>query len=186
MLKNSKRFSRLKNEWKKNWKKEIADIFLFGSTARGKISPEDMDICLIFRNAPDLAIVKETEKILGEKTHVSSLTVDNFFTNPHSLSKTMLLEGISIISNKTFAEVFSLTAKILYSYDISKAEPSTKVKFVYLLRGRSQTKGLVTEWGGEFVSNNTFILPIDKDSEIQQVFDKWKIKYKRTKLMIMG
>lgn len=186
MLKNSKEYLELKNKWKANWKKEIVDIVIFGSFVKNKLKPNDIDICIIFREKIEQTILKGIEAFLGEKHHVSSLVIDNFFTNPHSLSKTLLLEGKSLITGKSIADVFALTPKTLYSYDLSSEEGAKKVKFVYLLRGRNSSDGLVKEWKGEFISNSSFITPIEKDEEIMEVMNKWKIKYKRKKLLLMN
>lgn len=186
MLKNLREFSKLKSEWKTHWKKEIVDIVLFGSVNRGKLNPNDIDICLIFREKVDLAIVKKINDILGEKFHVSSLVVDNFFTNYHSLAKTLLFEGKSLITNKSLIESYSMNPKVLYSYDLSKEYASKKVQVVYLLRGRGSNEGLVKSWNGEFISNSAFIVPLEFDSEVQEVLDKWKVKYKRKRLLLMN
>ncbi len=185
MLKKSKETLKLKVNWKKKWKKDIVDIFLFGSAIKGKQSPNDIDICLVFREKINLEIIKEIGNILGDQFHISSLVVDNFFTNPHSLTHTMLLEGISLISGNKFADVFSLRGKILYNYDLTDEKPSKKVRFVYLLRGRDHLKGLIENWGGEFISNNAFMIDMTKDNEAQELFNKWRIKHKRTKLLLM-
>ena len=124
--------------------------------------------------------------MLGEQYHLSSLSVDNFFTNPHSLAKTIILEGKSILTNKTFLDSFNLKAQLLYSYDLSHEEANKKVRFVYLLRGRGKAAGLVQAWKGEFISNNAFIVPIGIDEEIRFVFDQWKIKHQRRKILLMG
>lgn len=186
MLKNLKEFSKLKTDWKKNWKNEIVDIVLFGSVMRGKEAPNDIDICLIFRDKVDLKILKEVNDLLGEKYHVSSLTVDNFFTNYHSIAKTLLFEGKSIITDKKLIESYSMDASVLYSYDLSKETSSNKVRFVYLLRGRNDSLGLVKGWKGEFISNSSFIVPLESDHEVREVFDKWKVKYKRKKILLMN
>lgn len=186
MLKNLKEFLKLKSEWKNHWKHEVADIVLFGSVIRGKLNPTDIDACLIFREKINLDIVKKVNAILGEKFHVSSLVVDNFFTNYHSLAKTLFFEGKSLITNKSLIENYSMNPRVLYSYDLSKENSSKKVRFVYLLRGRINNDGLVKVWKGEFISNSSFIVPLVYDSEVQEVLDKWKIKYKRKRLLLMN
>lgn len=185
MLKNLKEFSRLKNRWKQSWKKEIIDILLFGSAVKGKATPNDIDICLVFCSNINIKLVKDAESLLGEKYHISSLCAKDFISDVHSLAKTMLLEGQSIITQKKLSESYGLSSKLLYSYDISKEAPSKKVRFVYLLRGRNGTEGLVKNYSGEFVSNSAFLIPIEKDKEIQEVFDQWKIKYSRRRFMLM-
>ena len=182
MLKNLRQFSKLKSELKN----KVVDILLFGSAVKGKDKPNDIDICLIFREKVDLALVKKSQQILGDEYHVSSLTVDNFFTKPHSLAKTLLLEGKSVFSKVFFSEVFGLDPKLVYSYDLSKEKPSKKVSFVHLMRGRGKNEGLVKKWKGEFISRNSFLVSIEKDNEVQEVFNKWEVKYTRKKIMLMN
>lgn len=183
MWENSEKFSKLRNNWKKLWKNEIIDIILFGSSVKGKPIPNDIDICLIFRKEINQKITEEIQKLMGEKYHISTLTIDNFFTNPHSLAKTILLEGTSIITKNPIAENFNLKTKVIYTYDISKEKPSKKVRFVQLLRGRNSNQGLMKSWQGEFLANNSFIISIEKDSETQAVLAKWQIKYKRIPIL---
>lgn len=185
MLKSLKEFSRLKAEWRKCWKEDIVDIFVFGSFVKGKARPQDIDMCLIFRRKIKLDIIRRAEALLGEKYHVSSLCIDNFFTNTHSLAKALLLEGKSIISGSRFAGNFGLAAKLFYSYDLSSEDSSKKVRFVYLLRGRNGSVGLVKSWKGEFIAPSAFFVPVEMDNAVQEVFDAWKIKYVRRKIMLM-
>ena len=182
MLKNLKQFSKLKSELKN----KVVDILLFGSAVKGKDKPNDIDICLVFREKVDLDIVKKSQQILGDEYHVSSLTVDNFFTKPHSLAKTLLLEGKSIFSRESFSGVFGLESKLIYSYDLSKEKPSKKVSFVHLMRGRGKNEGLIIKWKGEFISRNSFLISIEKDNEVQEVFNKWEVKYNRRRVMLMN
>ncbi len=176
----------LKSKWKKSWKDELIDILLFGSVVRGKTKPQDIDLCLVFRREVNLNLLKEIESILGEDYHLSSLVVDHFFTNPHSLAKTILLEGKSIITGKRFTDNFGLTSFSLYSYDLSSQPPSQKVKFVYLMRGRDGQEGLIRKLKGYFISNNSFVVPLEFDSQLIEVLDQWNIKYNRKKIMMMG
>lgn len=185
MLKKSKEYSLLKNKWKKYWKKEVLEIFVFGSIVKGKYRPNDIDLCFVFRDKINPAIIKEAEVLLGEQFHLSSLRGEDFFYETHSLARTILLEGRSILSGKTLAENYGLAAKLFFSYDLSLEESSKKVRFVYLLRGRNGSEGLVKKFGGEFIANNVFLLPIDKDKEMQEVIDLWKIKYHRRKVLLM-
>ncbi len=185
-MKNSNEFSILKKKWNKQWKANVVDILLFGSAVKGKSNPHDIDLCIVFRNKVDLSIVKEAEDILRDKFHVSSLVVDNFFTNIHSLAKTVLFEGKSILTDKTLTESLGLDSSLFFSYNLSKENNSKKVRFVYLLRGRGKDIGLVKRWGGEFISNNAFILPVAQDNEAQEVFNNWKVNFKRRRLLLMS
>lgn len=185
-MKKSNEFSILKKNWNKRWKAKVVDIVLFGSAIKGKSNPNDIDLCIIFRDKVDVNIVKEVELIVGDRFHVSSLVVDNFFTNVHTLAKTILFEGRSVLTNTNLTKGLGLSSWLLYSYNLPQKDNSRKVRFVYLLRGRKNDNGLVKRWGGEFISNSAFMLPVDKDNEAQEVFNTWKIDFKRRKVLLMG
>jgi predicted nucleotidyltransferase len=164
--------------------KEIADIFLFGSAVKGKEFPNDIDVCIIFREKISEKITSDIKTRLKKfNAHISSLVVDNFFKNPHSLIKTLLLEGVSIINNKPFIQNFGFSSHVLYSYELSKLKPSEKVKFVYLLKGRRE-EGMVKKMSGEWIADSCFVIPVQKDSEMQIIMKKWNIPFKRKEILI--
>ena len=117
---------------------------------------------------------------------MSSLVVDQFFTKPHSLAKTLLLEGVSLITNNKISDNFDLIPFTLYTYDLKREKPSKKVRFVYLLKGRNQSKGIIEQFKGEYISPSSFIIPVEKDEEMLEIFKKWNIKFYRKKIMLMS
>lgn len=164
--------------------KDLIDVILFGSAIKGKTKPKDIDICLIFREKIDRSLINNINQKF-ENIHVSTLTVDNFFTKPHALIRTLLFEGKSLFSNRPLSKIYGLESLALYTYDISVMKSSDKVRFVYLLKGRNKEKGLIESLGGKFISTGTFIIPSSKDKEVQEVLEKWKIKYERKKIMLI-
>jgi len=163
---------------------EIADIFLFGSAVKGKEFPKDIDICIIFRKRISREMIKNVEDRLKEfDMHISSLVIDNFFRKPHSLIKTLLIEGISILNGKPFIQNFSFSSYVLYSYDLSKLKASEKVRFVYLLKGRKGV-GIIEKMNGEWITDSCFIIPIQRDSEMLIILKKWSIPFKRKEALI--
>jgi len=68
---------------------------------------------------------------------------------------------------------------ILYTYILSNQPKSARVRFVYLLKGRGKDPGIVKEFKGKFLAPGCFIVPVKKDKEMQEIFQKWKIKFKR-------
>lgn len=163
---------------------EIVDIFLFGSAVKGKEFPRDIDLCIIFRKKISNEIIKEIEnKLKDVNIHLSSLNVDSFFRKPHSLIKTLLVEGISIFNGNSFIQNFGFSSYVLYSYSLLKLKPSEKVKFVYLLKGRDGD-GIVKKFKGKWIIDGCFIMPIQKDSEILAIFEKWMIPYQRKEILI--
>lgn len=73
---------------------------------------------------------------------------------------------------------------ILYTYQINKLDKSKRVRFVYLLKGRRDDKGLVAELNGKFLVPGCFMIPIKHDKEMQDIFKKWKVKSKRMKIIV--
>ena len=182
MLKNLKSY--LKKEIKGLDLTEVVDILLFGSAVKGKEFPKDIDICIIFRKNRVQNIVGElTKRIKKINLHISTLTTDNFFRKPHSLIKTLLVEGISILTDKKFSQNFGFSSTVLYSYNLSKLKQSDKVRFVYLLKGRKD-EGIVKKLNGEWIADSCFIIPIEKDSGILAIFKKWFIQYKRKEVLL--
>ena len=163
---------------------EVVDILLFGSAVKGKEFPKDIDICIIFRKEILDEIIKDVKDKLKEfDVHISSLTVDNFFLKPHSLTKTLLVEGKSIFTNKSFIQNFGFSSYVLYSYDLSKLKASEKVRFVYLMKGRKEI-GIVKKINGEWMTDSCFIIPIQNDSEMLIILKKWQIPFKRKEVLI--
>ena len=111
------------------------------------------------------------------------MIIDNFFKKPHSLAKTLLVEGISVLSGKSLANNFNFSSYSIYSYNLSKIKASEKVKFVYLLKGRKD-RGIIERLGGEWLADSCFLAPIDKDKEIFEIFKKWKVPYKKKEALI--
>ncbi|MBU0963235.1 MAG: nucleotidyltransferase domain-containing protein [Nanoarchaeota archaeon] len=182
-MKKLKIYSDLKKLFKN--KKEILDILIFGSIIKGKSNPKDIDICIIFRENIDINLIKELNKKF-EDVHFSTLIADNFFTKPHALIKTLLFEGISIKTGKELSKVYGMNAYALYSYNITKLSNSKKTRFVYLLKGRKGENGIVKDFKGEFITNAAFIIPVEKDYEMIEIFNSWEVPFNRKKIMTIN
>ena len=165
---------------------EIADVMLFGSAVKGKEFPKDIDLCIIFRKEISKEIIKKIENKLKKfNIHISSLVIDDFFKNPHSLATTLFVEGVSVLHKaQPFIKNFGFSSYVLYSYDLSKLGSSEKVKFVYLLKGRKKEIGIINKMGGEWIADSCFIIPIQKDSEILIILKKWAVNFKRKEALI--
>lgn len=84
---------------------------------------------------------------------------------------------------KSISKSHNLKLQAIYYYDLSKEPKSKKVRFVYLLKGRKKGEGIITRFKGSFLVPGCFTIPINKDEEMQEILEKWQIKYKR-KLML--
>ena len=72
----------------------------------------------------------------------------------------------------------------LYTYDLKKVPSSKKVRFVYLLKGRRGEKGIIHSLKGKFLVPGCFIVPQKSDKEITEIFNLWKIKFKKKKIQL--
>lgn len=152
--------------------KDVIDIIVFGSFAKGKAAPKDIDIAVI------------THKDVGINIpgfHVSVLNPLDFFKQPPLLVNTLLREGYSLRNNKPVAELYRFSAKVLFSYELSGLSPSLKVMTVNLLRGKD---GMVEKEGGEWLANGVFLLPTAKDSMFERFFISKGVKYRKHYVLI--
>ena len=188
-MKNSKEFLILHKKAKelyKKYKKEIIDIVVFGSFVKGKILPKDVDICIVFRENINENFSRKVEDSLGKKlkVHISSLLIDNFFSKPHSLAKTLLKEGISLINKQSLSENLGFSQNVLYAYSLKNKKQTDKTKIVYVLKGRNKKQGFVSASGGRWLADNCFIVPVNADNEIIKILNKWQVKYERQNVLI--
>lgn len=154
--------------------KEILDVILFGSIVKGKSLPNDIDIAIITEKKK-LDLLKLDLDIF----HVSILSPRDFFINPPIIINTLLREGFSIKKNKSFSESYNFSSRILFKYDLSNINLSTKVKIVNNLRGKGKEKGLVLECNGEWIANQVFTVPVDKLELFERFFLNFKIKFNK-------
>ena len=155
--------------------KETLDIIVFGSFAKGKAVPKDIDIAII------------SKKQLGHsinKYHISILKPEDFFVNPPTIITTLLKEGYSIKYNKPFAEVFRFKPSILFSYTLQSLNNSQKVKIVNILRGKGKNKGLVEEYNGEWLSNSVFIINPESEFLFERFLINQKVNFKKYSILI--
>lgn len=166
----------LKNRLKKHLAdRGIIDIIVFGSFAKGKANPNDIDIAII---------TSKSERIEIQGFHVSMLKPEDFFINPPSIVHALLREGYSLKNNKALSELYKFSSKTLFSYELKALNLSNKVKAVNMLRGKSGERGIVEDSGGEWLANNVFLLPVGKDSLLERFFTENSIKFKKHYVLI--
>ncbi len=76
--------------------------------------------------------------------------------------------------------------QVLYTYHINKLEKSKRVRFVYLLKGRRDSTGLVEEFKGKFLVPGCFMIPIEHNKEMKQIFKTWGVKPDTKTIEIIG
>jgi hypothetical protein len=76
--------------------------------------------------------------------------------------------------------------EVIYVYNLSELNSLTKVKFVQVLKGRNNRKGIVEESNGKFLVPGCFIIPFDKSKEIEHVFNHWNVKFDKYSVELLG
>ncbi|MBI2630003.1 nucleotidyltransferase domain-containing protein [Candidatus Pacearchaeota archaeon] len=154
--------------------KRILDIIIFGSAVKGKAMPNDIDIAII---------CNEDIKIDINNFHISVLKSEDFL-KPISIINTLFREGYSLKYNMPFSEVHKFSSKVLFRYELSGLNSSTKVKVVNFLRGKGNSSGIVKENKGEWLANQVFLIPITNEHIFEKFFINFNVKYKKFFILI--
>lgn len=166
--------------------KFIFAVILYGSVARGDYSlrHSDIDILVILEN---IKAKDKVDKIINDiaikhrvKIHSEYQNVDIKHEDQTLLCK-MFEEGRILFSKGVWfmdKKNLGLDAMRLYRFDTSYIDDIGRVMFSRALHGRKESKGLIdgisvidSGKGGLLVRKNMF-------KEIEQVFDRFKVKYK--------
>lgn len=169
--------------------KEIFAVILYGSVARGdySIRHSDIDIFVLIENGKSKDKINKTIDKLSLKYrarfHPEYQTLD-IKEEDHTLLWKMFEEGKVLFSRGIFfidKKKLGLDAIRLYRFDTSSIDKVKRVMFSRALHGRKNQTGLIdgilvidSGQGGLLVKKNMF-------KEVEQMFDRFKIKYKVTK-----
>lgn len=183
---NNKSFKTIETFCKNN-SKEILDIIIFGSTIRGKKTPKDLDIIILYRNKEDEELSYKLKKILEKEnvtTDITSKTYKGLFDNNFIAKEAILKEGYSIINKELLCKKLNYSSYILFKYNLNKLSKSKKISFYYSLYGRNGNKGMISKKGLIKFSESTILCPIDKSEETKEYLTQQKIEYTETPILI--
>ena len=184
MLQKLHQLKDLSKKFKKKYPEDIQDIILFGSAVKSKLKPSDIDICILsfYRNSAIEKIVLEFAEKTGKDVHINYVPFSEF--PEHTLFKTLIHEGISLITGKTLSESLGFEPYILFWYELSNLKQSQKVRFFYALKGRAKQKGILKEINGLYLGKGVILVPVKFDNEMQDFFKQWKINFNRRRILL--
>ncbi|MBI2139487.1 nucleotidyltransferase domain-containing protein [Candidatus Woesearchaeota archaeon] len=168
-------------------KLQIDDIILFGSSARGKADPEDIDILLIFNGRVDKSLEHELLlklKTLDKRISIISKTKQAIADEAFDAREGMLFEGFSLTDKKFVASGYGFTSLgmfILSTRDLGNAK---RTRFYYALNGRRGAKGELESLNAIRVSDNAFAVPLHSIEPAKAFFDFWGIQYQYVPMII--
>ncbi|MBS3145587.1 nucleotidyltransferase domain-containing protein [Candidatus Woesearchaeota archaeon] len=170
--------------------RSIFDIVLYGSAVKGKYSPGDIDIAVIFREGAlkdrldKIQLIKrkiKTEKKIDIKGFLfEELFQENFFGRSG-----IFLEGISIFDGKRLAGKIGFESRAIFIYNLRKKSHTEKVKFNYVLAGRN-AKGIVKMLEGKHLAPGVVEMPIKNSLEFEEVLKKHNIDYSKKNVLIQS
>jgi predicted nucleotidyltransferase len=163
----------------------VKDIVLFGSAAKGKLNPGDIDIAVLAEASADrVKLTGKLTKLLssnGLESHVSVLFFENILSEP--LWQSVLREGVSLISGEALSKSLGYESKTLFQFEPNGLNKSDRVRFQYALTGRDSKSGIIKDAGAEKISGNAIMVPVSSESEVMQFFDAWEVPYKIKRVM---
>lgn len=162
--------------------KNIIDIVLFGSNAKGKLNPTDIDIAIITRKK-DNEISSIIEKEI-KNTHITTYTPEELLTTDEPIILSILHEGKSVITEKNISERLFLKPLVLYTYSGKQINKKDEVRYYYALKGRDGKSGIIKETNTIILAKATFLVPIEYDDTFKEFLTYWKINYKRKRIFI--
>jgi predicted nucleotidyltransferase len=166
------------------YKKKIFDIILYGSAARGKHKPRDIDILIIFKDVDKkeyFELPYELRKCLekeGLKADVKGILIYELFDPKFLARQGLLIEGYSLIKNNLLSERFGFESYSLFAYSLKNLNHNEKTKFQYAFKGRRGEKGILEELSGITVGMGSVLIPIENSEKFKEFLDKWRIEYK--------
>ena len=141
--------------------KEIIDIIVFGSKAKGRLSPGDIDLAVLTTKKTNE--IKKTVKQAVPNADVQLITLEDIHSN---IFLTLIKEGFSVNKGEYLYNLYKLKPVKLYKYSLKQLTQSKKVMFE---RGIKSIKGL------ERLSNSVVLVPIDHTSDFEDFLKQWNL-----------
>ncbi len=180
----------LKRCLKNNNDKTIFDIVVYGSSAKGKEKPNDVDIVVIFRSGnlkERLTKIQEIKKDIRlskeVKLDIKGILLEELFDANFFGRSGIFLEGISLIDEKIFSEKMGFSGYSLFVYSHKGKTHTEKVKFNYLISGR-KSKGIIELFNGKHIAPGVIQIPIEKSFEFENILLRNKISFVKKNILI--
>ena len=178
LSRNTKLISRI-NGLMKDYKDEVLDIVLFGSSAKGKDKPGDLDLLIIYKSKVNSELnykIKKELEILGFEIDLTAKTYNDLFESSFIARESYLSEGYSIIQKKFIAQGFGYKPMVIFKYDIKNFNKSQRMRFYYSLYGRN-SEGMLKKLKLYKFSERIIISPVEESERVKDYLNSWKMPY---------
>lgn len=158
--------------------KEINDIIIFGSIMKGKESPNDIDILIIFNKKINKKIEQEIRRELNNRYEINSITKEELDKDIYKAKEGLYLEGYSFSSQKFLKEKIGFESIAYLKYNLKNVKGSLRVRFYYSLIGRGKEKGFLSTIKATKFSENIIVCEYSEIEKLKKYFENWNIEYK--------
>lgn len=150
--------------------KALADIIVFGSYVKGRISPKDIDFALMVKEK-DLDLARKIKQELPSmNVHLEFIRTGELYAHPLFIS--LLNEGYSIREGAFLRDILGISPKRLYKYDLKHLEQTKKVMFA------NAVKKTLKKINGEKIGNGAVLVPLSHASYFEDFLEIWGLRYK--------
>jgi len=183
MLKQLKSF--LRNEKKDD---SIFDIVVYGSSVKGKLNPNDIDLAVIFRRGSLKHRLEKVQSIkkniqLEKKIDIKGILLEELFKESFFGREGIIFEGISMFDGKPFSAKLGFQGNSLFVYNFKGKTHAEKVKFNYVLSGRN-SKGIVEALEGKHLAPGIIQIPAKNSAEFESILSSHDITYSKKDVLI--
>lgn len=192
MLKDLLPLQKLKLIFKqyKTENKEIWDIIIYGSSARGNQKARDVDIAIILKDKTKLEKklqlaqkLKTKLKQINKQFDVKTVDIADFLDKTFMARQAILAEGYSVMNKSYISGLLGFKPYSLFTYSMGKLNNSQKKMFHYALKGRRGQEGLLKKLKAESIGKGVIKIPLENTQELKDVLQKHKIAFE-TKIIL--
>ena len=189
MPKDYLRFLELSCKKFKKENKEIFDIVIYGSFVKGKMDFNDIDLMVVFLETSlekRLEIAQKLKFLMKkeiEKIDIKTMNFADFFDENFLARQGVIMEGKSLIKNKSLAELFGFDSFAVFSYKLKNLNHNKKTQFVYALSGRNN-KGVLESLNGISLGRGVALIPMHYSNEFEAFLQGWNIVYSLKKVLV--
>ena len=166
------------------YKDKIVDVVLFGSMAKNKFKPRDIDIAVILKDTNESEILdlrEKFDKYFDKEIHLNLVIIGTIFGNP--LFKTLVDEGISLIDSKPVYQKLGYESGAIFSLNLTKLEKSKKVLFSYALHGKKDREGILKSTNGKEIGRAVVFIPVKFIGEFKEFLENWNVDFYMMKIL---
>lgn len=176
--------------WQKNLPLHLDSAVLavvqFGSTVIEGVTPNDVDIAILFKEVPlkqqlDIAqdIKQQLEKNVELPIHVKAFTYETLFDSSNFARIAIMSCGMDLLTKKPFAQRFGLKAQMQFAYSLQTLTKTEKVRIHYQLRGKKGDYGLLKKIGGVLVKPGLVRVPPNTEPIMSAFFTEEHITHEK-------